>query len=139
MSVVKKLFVSFLPSLFTFIVYSVLFFGDFNINIQIWSVFFHFLGGGAISWTVWLLSKNFASSLNLSISPPFIFAIFIVSITAVVGILWEFWEWGMDFYFGLDFLGDVNDTLFDLFMDLIGSVAVVFYLFLVNKLTILSE
>ncbi|PSO45401.1 MAG: hypothetical protein BRC22_01020 [Parcubacteria group bacterium QH_9_35_7] len=135
--IVKKLFLAFLPPLITFIVYFILFFGSFNVNIEFWSVVFHFLGGFTVSWSIWLLEKKFSSWLHFSSS--FILAIFIVSVTGLVGILWEFWEWSMDFYFGLNFLGDVNDTLFDLFMDLIGSITIVCYLFLVDKLTILSR
>lgn len=49
----------------------------------------------------------------------------IVGGAAFVGVVWEFYEWTMDtFVFPGQFMGGLNDTLFDLAMDLLGACVV---------------
>ncbi|MFB6182236.1 MAG: hypothetical protein ABEJ24_05070 [Candidatus Magasanikbacteria bacterium] len=139
MKAFNKILRSLSPMWLTFVAYLILFYRGLGVNIEFWSVISHFLGGAATAWSFWLLACNFHSYFNLKIESSLIFSLFLVSITALVGVLWEFWEWSVDFYFSLGFLGDVNDTLFDLFMDLVGSIAFISYLACVDRLTILSK
>ena len=50
--------------------------------------------------------------------------IFIAGVAVMVGIFWEFFEWGMDRWFVANFMGDLDDTLSDLLMDFLGGLSV---------------
>ena len=48
--------------------------------------------------------------------------IFIMGIAVMIGVFWEFFEWGMDRFFVANFMGDLDDTLSDLLMDFLGGL-----------------
>lgn len=57
--------------------------------------------------------------------------LFILAFTAFIGVFWEFFEFGLDFFTGetMRFQGTSKDTIGDLFFDLLGGTTVfaIFY------------
>ncbi len=87
----------------------------------------HFLGGfwlgAAALWFICFSGKIKSSGL------PFYFLLFsAVALSAVVGLVWEFYEFLSDFFLAGGFPPDpsmlgLKDTLTDLFFDLLGALA----------------
>ena len=87
----------------------------------------HFLGGVlAVSLLLYFFEKRpdlFSLPENKSVS-----LIIIVSFAALIGLLWEFYEYSVEYYFfrlsGVTVLDmALGDTLGDLFFDLLGGFA----------------
>jgi len=76
----------------------------------------HFGGGILAAIIFWRFFKNRISG----ISTIFQF-LFLVSFVSLIGVLWEFFEKFLDFFFKFNYQGDVNDTLLDLAMDILGG------------------
>lgn len=78
----------------------------------------HFLGGIwiALAFNLWM--KHFKLQFTL---PVYLFAAAILGAVAFAGVLWEFFEFGLNRYvIDIGFLG-YEDTLSDLFFDLLGG------------------
>lgn len=102
-----------IPPLFEIIIYCFIFAANilgelahFYAHIPIWDTLLHTLNGflfAAVGFsTVDLLNRN---SKNIKLSPLFLTLVaFCVSMT--VGVLWEFFECGMDLFFGTDMQKD---------------------------------
>lgn len=80
----------------------------------------HFLGGLGIFLTLHqLLFKKFPTA------SPFYWSFLIIGATTLIGVLWEFAEYTGNIFFGtisgIELIGDLNDTLADLFMDMLGA------------------
>lgn len=86
--------------------------------IPLFDIPMHFTGGVIVAW---FLSALF--SKDLRVTRRHISALVIIGGTAIVGIHWEFLEWFLDnfVFVKIQFMGGLNDTLFDLFMDLVGA------------------
>jgi hypothetical protein len=91
---------------------------------------FHFLGGFSTAmFFYYFLNKQLSKEDN------FKNILIIIGVTALIGVLWEFYEYTLDNYTGLTafirsdyhfyirFGGDLTDTLGDLLADIIGSAA----------------
>lgn len=78
----------------------------------------HFLGGAWIALAFNWCAKRF----GLPFSPNvFLFAAAILGAVALAGVFWEFFEFGLNRYvINIGFLG-YEDTLSDLFFDLLGG------------------
>jgi hypothetical protein len=50
--------------------------------------------------------------------------VFITGAAMIVGVGWEWFEWVIDTFIKTNFMGNRNDTLFDLVMDLAGGLVV---------------
>ena len=93
-------------------------------------VLLHFLGGlwlGSIA--IFFLAPRLE---QLRLNPFFVFVV-LISLVALGGILWEFFEYGYDLAIGRKGLGPiaqpgVDDTMADLFLDLLGG-ALAYFLF----------
>lgn len=92
----------------------------------------HFLGGAWLGFfTVWLLFFT----RKISIKSSFLFILlFILGISALVGVLWEASEFFLDKFLGNVWYGhfmqiDIEDMMTDLFFDLIGGLfaGLIFY------------
>lgn len=78
----------------------------------------HFLGGIWIALIFNLCVKRFSLPFSLSV---FLFAATILGAVAFAGVLWEFFEFVLNRYIvNIGFLG-YEDTLSDLFFDLLGG------------------
>lgn len=87
----------------------------------------HFLGGMAVSITYFLIlgylqKKNYLR-INSIIKIIFVFAL--VSLTAV---FWEFLEFFVGYSTGLGLQGDLNDTMLDLFLGVLGGLLTVIFM-----------
>ncbi len=89
----------------------------------------HFLGGLFIGLSAIYLT-NYLSRLfgDRNRLEDFIFVLGAVSL---IGILWEFFEFGLDYFYSLGLIGfqsqlSVADTIGDLFFDILGGLAAVF-------------
>jgi len=90
----------------------------------------HFLGGFWVALTATALISNFQFPISNEILKQKFLSLFIVilSFVALVGVLWEFFEFGYDvFIFSKGYSGalqqGVGDTMSDLFFDLLGGLA----------------
>lgn len=95
----------------------------------------HFMGGVFVASFAWWLGKKF-SRLDVFHGDLLKNLIVFLSITALVGVFWEFAEFGYDYYFvdsktfsKLNFYQlSKSDTMSDLFFDLLGAFVVVIIL-----------
>ena len=81
----------------------------------------HFFGGVIVAWFFVAYVKSEQHKMS-----RLAWLVCIIGGTALVGVVWEFYEWAMDtFVFPeTQFMGGLNDTLFDLAMDLLGACVV---------------
>ncbi len=99
----------------------------------------HFLGGVLV---VSLFLYFFEVRQDLFFLPEnkMVSLIIIVSFAALIGLLWEFYEYSVEYYFlklgGVSVLGiTLSDTLSDLFFDLLGGLAAgILYLNFVKRI-----
>lgn len=67
------------------------------------------------------------ASRYLSPLPLAFFFVFVLSFVALIAVLWEFFEWGIDVVFRSATQGGLEDTLGDLFFGLLGGFFGFFY------------
>lgn len=93
----------------------------FYIRIPAWDTILHTLNGflmAAIGFSlVDILNRHERFSFQLS---PAFMAVVAFCFSMTIGVLWEFFEWGMDMFFHLDI--GLYDTMKDLFVNFIGAV-----------------
>ena len=87
----------------------------------------HFLGGMAVGATYFLTlkylqGKNYLRLNNIS---RVIFVFALVSLTAV---FWEFFEFSVTSITGLGLQGNLDDTMFDLFLGMLGGLLAAIFL-----------
>ena len=84
----------------------------------------HFSGGLIVAWFYAAYFKNERNGISRLGG-----ALLIIGGTALVGVLWEFLEWSLDNFVFIEaqFMGGLNDTLFDLAMDLTGGLVVTLF------------
>ena len=82
----------------------------------------HFIGGFLIAHSFILIYIFLRGKKLIFVKNKFIFLFFILSIVSLIAILWEFWEYIVINFFNLDVLMTLEDTLFDLFMGLVGGI-----------------
>jgi len=121
----KKLFEVSSFFIFPFCVFLFSLFIDHSFNAYVifpWiDIPMHFLGGFSIAYTSVLFLKFFHKEKLISINNLILFVFVIVSFVMVIAVLWEFWEYLMDFVFGTSFQLGLEDSLFDLFMGMFGG------------------
>lgn len=87
---------------------------EYYLKIPFWDTILHTLNGflfAAIGFSVVnILNEDKHTSLTLS---PFYMAITAFCFSMTIGILWEFFEWSMDTWFGLDMQKDTIVTAFN--------------------------
>ena len=83
----------------------------------------HFLGGLSIAFTSILFLRFFRRKGMLEIKRWFIFFFIVISLVALVAVLWEFYEFLLKYFFNLNTQPSLEDTLLDLFMGLVGGIA----------------
>ncbi len=92
------------------------------------SAAFHFLGGFFVAELIYSYYHNHFRSL-----PQYLQILVVVAMTMGVGVLWEFVEFSAyktlteriyhAYQYRVYFMGDLTDTIFDLLMDTLGSIA----------------
>lgn len=103
-----------------------------------WDVFLHTISGviiGLIGFSmVYILNKGSITKVHLS--PSFI-ALFSFSFAISIGVIWEIYEYSMDWFLGWNMQrSGLNDTMSDLIVDSIGALAIAIlgYLYLKGKI-----
>ncbi|MEK6819833.1 MAG: hypothetical protein AABY03_01380 [Nanoarchaeota archaeon] len=81
----------------------------------------HFAGGFILTFTFFPL-LNYLNKEKYFFSDKFTRFVFTISLVGLTGIFWEFYEFSLVNYFGLDWILTYNDTIWDLFVDLIGGI-----------------
>ena len=107
---------------------------DFYIDYPFFGMTLHFLGGFFMAMLVYSFYKNELEKL-----PKFLKIISIIGMTMAVGVLWEFTEYScnkilsgpiyLKYGVRFNFMGDLEDTINDLFMDTLGALAFVLHFF----------
>lgn len=83
------------------------------------SPLFHFSGGFLVALVLFSCYQIFD---DLKIAPGFLLFISVVSITLLVGVFWEFYEFVSDQILQTNHQTTIEDTLSDLFMDIVGAL-----------------
>lgn len=87
---------------------------EYYIRIPGWDTTLHTINGflfAAIGFSIVnILNRNKNISMSLS---PFYMAVTAFCFSMTIGVLWEFFEWGMDMWFGLDMQKDTVLTAFN--------------------------
>lgn len=85
----------------------------------------HFMGGLWVALCAFFALKKYSPA-------DYVLLALLLGAAGVLGILWEFMEFGLDVIFNSAvFQGDLMDTLSDLFFDLLGGATA--YLFIISK------
>ena len=86
-------------------------------------ILMHILGGATVAWAAFALMHYGIVAKRLS-KPPFYFALLAaVGAAAVVGILWELYEYFHDFFkHAVEYQLGTDDTMKDLANDLLGGL-----------------
>ena len=97
----------------------------------------HFAGGAWIASAAYYFFFLRGSSYKISIS-GWIGVLFLVGVSVIVGVWWEFFEFSVDYLFvhrfgGLAIQGGLADTLSDLFFDFTGGFLMSAYLLYAQK------
>lgn len=91
----------------------------------------HFAGGLVTAISVWIVVSHYTKKRKLRVSPRLAMIVFLVGSVAIVGILWEVYEFLLDVYFPHEYFlhqPGIADTMGDLVLDLLGASAVSFFL-----------
>jgi hypothetical protein len=83
----------------------------------------HFIGGFSIAFMFFLFFRLWKEEGLVGIKNNFIFIFLIVCIVAFFAVCWELWEFIAGNFLGISFFAQesLEDTLFDLFLSLIGG------------------
>ena len=81
----------------------------------------HFAGGAILAFTFFSL-LNYLNREKYFISDKFTRFVFTISLIGLFGIFWEFYEFTIVNVFDLNWNMTYNDTIWDLFVDLIGGI-----------------
>lgn len=86
----------------------------------------HFFGGMAVGVTYFLTLKYLQGKnyLRLNNIARVIFVFALVSLTAI---FWEFFEFSATYITGLSLQGNLNDTMLDLFLGMLGGLLTVVF------------
>ncbi len=87
----------------------------------------HVFGGVVTAWCLARLLKSL--KVYISLKPSWLRYWFLISGTALVGIVWEFYEWSLDQIFpNMGMQLGLADTLGDLLNDLIGATIFIVFI-----------
>ena len=94
----------------------------FDAQNWIWSVALHFSGGVSMALIFFNFFENNQNLYSFK-KQHALNLIFAVSFVALIGVLWEFLEWGGNFLFPqVAFQPSLDDTIADLFFDISGAL-----------------
>jgi hypothetical protein len=81
----------------------------------------HLLGGLILGLTFFSL-LNYLNKEKYFVSDKFIRFVFTISLVALFAVFWEFYEFSFEKLFSLGWHLTYEDTIWDLFVDLVGGV-----------------
>lgn len=83
----------------------------------------HFLGGLSVAYTSILFLNFFKQEGMMGIHKKNLQIFITLSFVSLIAVLWEFWEFGMDYFFHTNMQQGLADTMMDLFCGLTGGFA----------------
>lgn len=91
-----------------------------------WDAALHTLSGFVIALVAFIIVKQLNEAIDIRVTlSPFFVALFAVSFSMAVGVVWEIFEFSMDQFFGTAMQkSGLVDTMWDLIVCTIGSVVV---------------
>ena len=87
----------------------------------------HFIGGMAVSIT-YFLTLGYLQKRNYLRMSGIIKIIFVFALVSLTAVFWEFFEFLAEYFTGLNLQGDLNDTMLDLFLGVLGGLLTVIFL-----------
>ena len=100
-------------------------------TIEWFDILMHFLGGGWVAYVFFLLFRSFFAE-NYHIREWGKLLIIALSFVSFIGVLWEFFEFGVTEVFGVYLQGSLPDTMGDLCVDLIGGLVVSLFILFIS-------
>ncbi len=98
-------------------------YGDICKRINGLDIPFHIAGGAAAAWAGFLLYSLFRREKStINITPRPLFYLYLIGITALIGILWEHYEFLHDYLAQSIMQPSLTDTMKDLANDLLGAL-----------------
>src|SRR3989344_1204463 len=81
----------------------------------------HFVGGIFIAYAFLLTFDSLKKEKYFKLNTAFT-VVFVISLVSLFAVLWEFYEFGVDYFFHLNYQPSLPDTMFDLFLGLFGGL-----------------
>ena len=87
----------------------------------------HVIGGIAIGFA-YFFSLRYFDEEGMIKSNPFFNALFVISLVGLTAVLWEFLWFSLEFVFSIIPKGNLEDTLLDLTLGILGGMVAVIFL-----------
>lgn len=87
----------------------------------------HFLGGVSVGYSFFLVLNYFESEYFLKLN-KFFMVLFVTSLVAFIAVLWEFYEFAVDYFFSTNWQASIGDTMLDLLLGIFGGLFIVLFL-----------
>ena len=87
----------------------------------------HFIGGVSVSMTYFFILKYLQKENYLKIN-GLIRIIFVFALVSLTAVFWEFFEFSVTYITGLGLQGNLDDTMLDLFLGMLGGLLTVTFL-----------
>jgi hypothetical protein len=117
--ILQRLILPFYPPVFIYCIHLIIHVYNLYYVYENLDMIMHFSGGFAVAWSVSIFVSYFEK--NIFISSVFLRFLLLISLTLLVGVLWECYEYLHDVWFSSQYLGNVQDTLSDLLLDMCGA------------------
>lgn len=114
-------FISLIPPIVVLVVHLVRY--HFRPDLAVLDIVAHFCGGFAIAWMGYIFFSGLGRLGSISKETPlWLVEYAILGTVMLAGVIWEFYEWTSDHYFGAHMQFGLTDTMGDLLMDLSGGI-----------------
>ena len=87
----------------------------------------HTLGGFVTTWSLVMLFTTLQKRYRLKITPEPLVYLCLVAVALSIGVVWEWYEFLWDTFFGTLYQPTIIDTMTDLCMDMIGAALFVLF------------
>lgn len=99
-------------------------YNHFYVKIAWWDVFLHFGNSVILGFLGFLLAYSLLLASKMS-TKPMLASLFALSFSVFIGVLWEIFEFIMDYFFGFTMQkSGIVDTMTDLMVDVAGAMVV---------------
>jgi len=82
----------------------------------------HFLGGVSVAYAAYGLLSELIRRSWIVISPPRLLHYTVIATVGLATIIWEFYEFCLNYFFGIRVQTSLHDTLIDVFLGIAGAV-----------------
>ncbi|MEK6898044.1 MAG: hypothetical protein AABX28_01655 [Nanoarchaeota archaeon] len=121
---ILKLFI--FPFMVFVVNYAFVFLGVYDLLNNL-GMMMHFLGGISAGYSFFLVLSYFESEYSLKLN-RFFTILFVTSLVAFIAVLWEFYEFAVDYFFGTNWQASLGDTMLDLLLGIVGGLFIVLFL-----------